>query len=118
MRSAGGPAAGGISAATSGKPAWLDRRFVRDTVVRSAILWVLLRLAWIALAAWSHSDPSVGFNPVNVVGVPALVLADARSLRERVFLANTGIGERHLAAGSAAIALVLETAASIVRALL
>jgi hypothetical protein len=118
MRAAGGPVAGGGDAAPSAARAWLDRRFVRDVIVRSAVLWLLLRLAWIVLAAWSDSDPSVGFNPINVVAVAALVLVDARALRERVFLANVGIGERHLAVGAASIALALEVAASTVRALL
>lgn len=75
-----------------------DRVFARAVVVRSVLVWAVLR-ALAAVGQQMHVLPSDGgpmdLHPVALVflygAVVAAVLLDARRVREDQFLANLGI---------------------------
>lgn len=85
----------------------------RAVVLRAALFWIALRGAPFLVGAIAGIRPVRFFAPlppILLLAVPALVLIDARVMREEIFLADLGIGARHIAAAALAIAIALELA--------
>lgn len=105
-------------------------------VLRATVLWVLVRMSWLATLALAGASaggsaelvPGAGQADTGLaavlslapsaalllaVAVTALVLADVRAVRERAFLANLGVGLQSVAAVSFTVAVAWEVVMAI-----
>jgi hypothetical protein len=106
------------ASATTARPFFPPRRLARDTVVRSAFMWVGVRGAYLILVALSAQVDPEGARPLPLVGpvaaaivivfVGLLVRVDARVCRETVLIANLGVRLAWLMMIAAGVASVLE----------
>ena len=89
--------------------------------VRAAVLWVVVRAAFALLLGVDVNMPGLPPDPqpsviriapptafVVAVLVTVLVLLDVRAMRERVFLANLGVGLRAVALTAFLAAVLIE----------
>lgn len=110
----------------------MPRTLLTGFLLRSAVLWVLVRLALAALLVLPVGglDAALGEAPARADPFPAggvmalavialvagLVLIDLRAMRERIFLANLGLGRRAVAVVACLSAGALEAGLALLRA--
>lgn len=94
----------------------MDRLTRRSLVVRSLVIWLVLRIAFTAannMIPVPGDSPGLRLEPAVVplfavcVGVAAVL--DLRALGEDTLLANLGVGARHVFAVAFGLSVVLET---------
>lgn len=83
---------------------------LRALLVRSFGLWIGARLLYMLVAAYGSLPVGIvpAGAPLFALAVGGLAIVDLRALRDDIFLADLGVGARHVFAIAAAVALACE----------
>ncbi len=94
----------------------MDRALLGRVMLRAGFLWLLLRLIVLAFTLASGEEgalsPQLALSSSAIIlgAIVGMAAADMRALRERVFLANLGVGRPAVLGMTLATAAVLELA--------
>lgn len=92
-----------------------DPLTTRALLLRSFGLWIGARLIYMLVAAYAMMPVGIvpAVVPLFAAAVGGLAIIDLRAMRDDIFLANLGVGARHVFAFACGVALTCEAVVAV-----